>query len=158
MIFITYIFSYIFLGKKRGTRKWPRKRWSSRKDIRKRRSANKRRKNWRKRRKTNGETSEFFIHYLLRDWRKLDLFWQFWTLFLHFFSRNTCKCNTYYLIQISQKYMPENRFWFIVKNNQNIRCDTFLPARTHFAPDNFCPHACILPHWPSHFAPVLQNF
>ena len=44
--------------------------------------------------------------------------------------------------------------------NQSVRCDAFLPARTHFAPDNFCPHAlrthvCFLPrHTPhphSHF-------
>ena len=43
---------------------------------------------------------------------------------------------------------------------QSVRCDAFLPARTHFAPDNFCPHAlrthaCFLPrHTPhphSHF-------
>ena len=42
----------------------------------------------------------------------------------------------------------------------SVRCDDFLPARTHFAPDNFCPHAlrthaCFLPrHTPhphSHF-------
>ena len=43
---------------------------------------------------------------------------------------------------------------------QSVRCDAFLPTRTHFAPDNFCPHAlrthacflpCHTPHPHSHF-------
>ena len=43
---------------------------------------------------------------------------------------------------------------------QSVRCDAFLPARTHSAPDNFCPHAlrthacflpCHTPHPHSHF-------
>ena len=45
--------------------------------------------------------------------------------------------------------------------NQSVRCDAFLPARTHFAPDNFCPHAlrthaCFLPHRTPH--PHLKIF
>ena len=44
---------------------------------------------------------------------------------------------------------------------QSIRCDTFLPARTHFAPDYFCPHTlcmhmCFLPRCTPH--PHLKIF